>query len=46
MGGAVATFAVHAPRSFDENTPIGIVGGVGVYRIRIAKVGKGLFGAD
>jgi len=39
------TIPIDAPWSVDENTPIGIVGGVGVDSIRIAKVGKGLVGA-
>ena len=46
MRGVFVTVPIHAPWSLDKNTPIGIVGGVGVYSVRIAQLRKGLSGAD
>ena len=44
--GVVAAIPIQAPRCIDKNTPIGIVGGVRVHGIRIAKIGKRFPGAD
>lgn len=46
MYGVFVTVPIHAPWSLDKNTPVGVVGGVGVYCIRIAQLRKGFSGAN